>query len=345
MDPVGLRPVPFSALEGWSEDDHAAAFSAFVWSCRGAGPGNTASAAALGLGEDVDGPGARRFFETYFEPHVPASGVQGFVTGYYEPEISGSRRRTAQCAVPVYARPHDLISTIGETERARFNDRVTGFRDTPGGTVPYYTRAEIDAGALAGRGLDLLYVEDAIALFFMQVQGSGWVHLEDGRHARLGYAGKNGHPYTSIARLLVERGELAADAIDMETVQAWLRADVARGARLMSENKSYIFFREAEGLEGLEGPRGAEGVPLTAGRSLAIDTAYHALGTPVFVSAPGLDGPGGRTFRRLMVAQDVGSAIAGPQRGDIFFGTGAAAGTIAGRTRHEAQFFVLLPKR
>ncbi len=269
----------------------------------------------------------------------------GFVTGYYEPEISGSRHRTAQCTVPVYGRPPDLVSTIQETERASFNDRVTGFRHTPDGTVPYYTRAEIEAGALADRGLERLYVEDAIEFYFMQVQGSGVVRLADGGRLRLAYAGKNGHPYASIARLLIARGALAPDAIDMDTVKAWLRADPDRARALMQENRSYVFFREMDWSEDTSGPIGAQGVPLSPGRSLAIDPAYQALGTPVFVCAPDLKPERNRPFRRLMIAQDVGSAIAGPQRGDIFFGTGEAAGAIAGRTRHEAQLFVLLPKR
>ena len=264
------------------------------------------------------------------------------MTGYYEPELRGSRTCDSRLKVPVYGRPDDLISSLPESERARVNDRVTGFRATPRGDVSYYTRAEIDAGALAGRGLEILYVEDVVELFYMQVQGSGLVRLEDGKSIRLVYAGKNGHPYTSIARSLMMRNQLAADEIDMDTVKAWLRADAIRGHALMRENASYVFFREAEGLEG---PLGAEGVPLTPGRSLAIDTAYHALGTPVFVSSIGLRGPGGLPFRRLMIAQDVGSAIAGPQRGDIFFGTGDKAGSIAGRTRHTAEFHILVPKR
>jgi membrane-bound lytic murein transglycosylase A len=161
---------------------------------------------------------------------------------------------------------------------------------------------------------------------------------------RLGYAAKNGHTYTSIGKLLAERGERPPQGLTMEGLKGWLRADPARGRALMHENKSYVFFRELPQAEAGEGPVGAQGVPLTTGRSLAVDAAYHALGTPIFVMAPDL-AAAGAPFRRLMIAQDVGSAIKGLQRGDIFFGTGEAAGAIAGSTKHAARFYVLLPKR
>ena len=177
----------------------------------------------------------------------------------------------------------------------------------------------------------------------MQVQGSGLVHLDDGSQVRLSYAGKNGYPYTSIGRLLIERGEMTPDEIDMAKVKAWLRADPERGRALMAENQSYVFFRTLGEEEAREGPLGAGGVPLTPGRSLAIDTEYQVLGTAIFVTAPDLQAPDGQSFRRLMIGQDVGSAIRGPERGDIFWGTGEGAGAIAGRTRHAATFHVLLP--
>jgi membrane-bound lytic murein transglycosylase A len=245
--------------------------------------------------------------------------------------------------VPVYRRPEDLVTRAPETERARFNDRITGFRQVADGQVPYYTRGEIWDGVLSGRGLELLYLKDRVELFYMQVQGSGRVHLKEGGAVRLGYAGKNGYPYTSIGRLLIEQGAIAPDAMSMAAVKAWLRADEARGQALMEENRSYVFFRELDADEGRDGPRGAQGVALTPGRSLAVDTAYHRLGLPVFVTAADLVTEG-RPFRRLMIAQDVGSAIRGPERGDIFWGTGEDAGAIAGSTRHAARFCVLLPK-
>jgi membrane-bound lytic murein transglycosylase A len=170
------------------------------------------------------------------------------------------------------------------------------------------------------------------------------VRLTNGSWVRLGYAAKNGQPYTSIGKLLVERGEKRPQALTMEGLKSWLRADPGRGRALMHENASYVFFRELPQAEAGEGPVGAQGVPLTAGRSLAVDAAYHALGTPIFVMAPDLV-VGGAPFRRLMIAQDVGSAIRGPQRGDIFFGTGEAAGAIAGTTKQAARFYILLPNR
>jgi len=343
--PVNLKPVAFAELDGWADDDHAAAFRAYLNSCRKAPRNDGACSAALALGLCADSEAARGFFETYFQSHVVEGGARGFVTGYYEPEVNGARARDARFSVPLYQRPHDLVTVASETERARFNDRVTGFRDTDEGRVPYFTRAEIEAGALEGRGIELLYLDDPVELFYMQVQGSGLVNLNEGTSARLTYAGKSGHPYTSIGRLLIERGELAADEIDMDKVKTWLRADRGRGSALMQENESYVFFRALSEAEERDGPLGAEGITLTPGRSLAVDTEYTSLGTPVFVAAPGLETPEGQPFHRLMIAQDVGSAIRGPQRGDIFWGTGAAAGAIAGRTRHAATFYVLLPKR
>jgi len=342
--PVSLKPVAFASLEGWADDDHAAAFRAYLNFCRNASGDDALCTAALALNDAIDRDAARDFFETHFQPHAIEGGASGFVTGYYEPEVNGARTRDAQFCAPVYGRPDELITVAGETERARFNDRITGFRETGGRRVPYYTRAEIEMGALSGRGLERLYLDDAVELFYMQVQGSGLVHLDDCTSVRLTCAGKNGHPYTSIGKVLIERGELAPGDIDMDKVKAWLRADPIRGRALMHENRSYVFFRELSEEEGRDGPRGARGVVLTPGRSLAVDTEYTPLGTPVFVTSTDLDAPEGRSFRRLMIGQDVGSAIRGPERGDIFWGTGEAAGAIAGRTRHAARFTVLLPK-
>jgi len=339
-----LVPIAFTELDGWAGDDHEAAFRAYLNSCRKVPRGDAACAAALALDPSLDRDTARTFFEAHFQPHAVDAGTPGFVTGYYEPEVNGARTRDARFSIPVYGRPDDLVTAAPETERARFNDRITGFRATPDGEKPYYTRAEIWAGALDGRGLELLYLDDAIELFYMQVQGSGLVRLDDGSTLRLTYAGKNGHPYTSIGRVLITRGEMAPDDIDMDTVKAWLRADSERGRALMQENTSYVFFRELDAEEGRDGPLGAGGVPLTPGRSLAVDTEYIPLGTPIFVTVAGLETPDARPFRRLMVGQDVGSAIRGPERGDIFWGTGEAAGAIAGRTRHAATFHVFLPK-
>ena len=338
---VNFKPVRFADLPGWEDDDHAAALGALLKSCRKMKEPDEGCAAALVLGDGIDRAAARQFFETHYVPHAIEGGnPKGFVTGYYEPEVDGARARGGKLTVPVYRRPDDLVTLKSDDERARFNDSITGMRETADGPKPYYTRAEIDGGALSGRGLELLYLDDPVELFFLQVQGSGRVRLADGSIVRLGFAAKNGHPYTSIGKRLVEMGEGAPADLTMDGVKAWLRADPERGRNLMHENKSYVFFREIEG----DGPVGAQGVALTPGRSLAVDTEYHRLGLPIYVVTPDLLTQGGTPFRRLMVAQDVGSAIRGPERGDIFFGSGEEAGAVAGRTRHEAKFYVLLPK-
>jgi membrane-bound lytic murein transglycosylase A len=341
--------VSFAELPGWAEDDHATAFATFLNSCQQGAVAETATgvlpcAEALAMGAEIGGDAARRFFESRFTPDC-SSPSPGFVTGYYEPEVEGSRTRQGRFQIPVYNLPGDLVQATPGLIRARFNHRVTGTRASEAGDVPYFTRAEIDAGALEGKGLEILYLDDPVELFYMQVQGSGRVRLRDGTTVRLSYAGRNGHPYRSIGRLLVERGEIALEDMSMAAVKAWLRADQARGRQLMQENRSYVFFRELTEDEGRDGPLGAQGVPLTPGRSLAVDAALVPLGCPIFMVAPNLADAGGAPFLRLMIAQDVGSAIRGPARGDIFWGTGEEAGAIAGTTRHEASFFVLLPKR
>lgn len=341
---VSLKPVSFAEIDGWAADDHAAAFAALQKSCRKKFVGNSACNEALALGEKVGRQTARRFFETHYVPHRFEGVRPGLVTGYYEPEVNGSRERGGRFQVPVYGRPDDIVQMKPDLLRALYNDRFSVMRRKGEELVPYYTRAEIETGALEGRGVELLYLDDPVELFFMQIQGSGRVRLTDGSWVRLGYAAKNGHTYTSIGKLLAERGEKPPQGLTMEGLKWWLRADPARGRALMQENKSYVFFRELPEAEAGEGPIGAQGVPLTPGRSLAVDAAYHALGTPIFVAAPDIAAEGA-PFRRLMIAQDVGSAIKGRQRGDIFFGTGEAAGAIAGTTKEAARFYVLLPKR
>jgi membrane-bound lytic murein transglycosylase A len=341
---VSLKPVSFAEIEGWAADDHAAAFAALLKSCRKRSAGDQACKETLGLGEKVSRDVARRFFETHYVPHRVEGVPPGVVTGYYEPEVNGSRERSGKFQVPVYGRPDDIVQVKPDLLRALYNDGHSVRRRNGEELVPYYTRAEIEAGALSGRELELLYLDDPIELFFMQIQGSGRVRLTDGSWVRLGYAAKNGHSYTSIGRLLAERGEKPPQGLTMEGLKGWLRADPARGRALMHENKSYVFFHELPEAEAGQGPVGAQGVPLTPGLSLAVDASYHALGTPIFVMAPDL-AAGGAPFRRLMIAQDVGSAIRGPQRGDIFFGTGEEAGRIAGTTKEAARFFILLPKR
>jgi membrane-bound lytic murein transglycosylase A len=352
--PVGeeaaaLTPISFDAINGWNEDDQAPAFEAFLRSCKKSktlsGTVPCVEAIALRAKGQVTSAQARAFFERYYTPYdVGLPDKPGLLTGYYEPEVEGSRVRGGKYQVPVYKRPADLVSVAPEEMRASYNDSYSAMRKTDGEPVPYYTREEIDEGALKGRGLEILYLADPVEFFFMQVQGSGRVRLPDGSTVRLGYAGKNGHPYTSIGKRLAARGDDKPKRMTMQGIKEWLRADVERAKKLMWENRSYIFFEERKDDAAL-GPIGAQGVPLTPGRSLAVDPAYNALGTPVFVIAKDkLKEDDGTPFQRLMIAQDVGSAIKGPERGDIFFGSGDSAGERAGKTLAPADFVVLKPK-
>jgi membrane-bound lytic murein transglycosylase A len=345
---VSFEPATFADLKGWAEDDHLAALQAFRRSCPKLGPAadltRACAAAAVEGAEPWSRARARAFFEAHFRPHrVVHRAGEGLLTGYYEPEIAGARVRGEAYTVPVYRRPPDLENLVAEAQRGAKADSLTHARRTAAGLEPYATRAEIDQGALAGHGLELAYVRCPVDLFFMQVQGSGVIRLPDGAKMRVTYDGKNGHPYTSIGRYLVDAGELPPEPMSLEILAGWLRQDLVRAAPVMWQNASYVFFREIPPSEA-EGPLGVEAIPLTAGRSLAVDAGTHALGTPIWVSSPSLTHATDATgFHRLMIAQDVGSAIRGPERGDIFFGSGAEAGRLAGITRHAGRFFVLLP--
>jgi membrane-bound lytic murein transglycosylase A len=357
-----LERVTFADLPGWERDDHLAAFKTFVRSCDAVGKAadkpatNKAApqcrvpagnlAAVCRAAQAIASPSkasAKAFFETQFVPHrIVQQKPKGLLTGYYEPVMEGSRTAQGKFQTPVYKRPPDLVNVVDEADRASKPDGLTHVRQTSAGVSPYPTRAEIDQGALAGKGLELLYLEDPVEVFFMHIQGSGRIHLTDGTTVRINYDGKNGHPYKSIGRYLIDSGLLEANKVSMAALGKWLRADKARGQQVMWQNQSFIFFRELA--NDAEGPMGAMSVGLTPGRSLAVDTGYHTLGTPLYVSAPELGHATKEgSFNRLMVAQDVGSAIKGPERGDIYFGSGDEAGKLAGVTKHEGNFFVLLP--
>ncbi len=359
--PLTFRPVAFAALPGWAEDDHAAAFKAFRHSCdklrlqanakqpvkRQPTPPDLLRVCdlAVQLAAPVTKATAKHFFEREFMPHAVVHGEQpGMLTGYYEPVLDGSRVANSRFKIPVYGRPQELINLVDETERGAKSIGLTHARQSDKGPVPFATRMEIDQGALAGNGLELLYLADPVDKFFMQIQGSGRIRLSDGSLVRLAYAGKNGHPYTSVGRYLIDQNIIGAESMTLDALGQWLRADPKRGRDAMWQNKSYVFFRELQGSND-SGAIGALDIPLTAGRSLAVDPAYHTLGLPIHVSAPTLTHAtksGG--FHRLMIAQDVGSAIKGPERGDIYFGSGPAAGKLAGVTKQPGTFVVLLPK-
>lgn len=346
-----LTATTFDAIPGWADDDHGAALQTFLRSCtrleRSEKPSGLLQAcqAARKAADTGGAAAARSFFESWFVPHhYPGSGENGFVTGYFEPELEGSRRRSDRFAVPVYRKPDDLVQIAPDVERGSRNDQITAGRRQGSEIVPYATRGEIEDGALDGKGLELMWLSDPVDAYFMHVQGSGRIVLSEGGHVRIGYAAKNGHPYTGIGRVLIERGEIPREEMSMQSLKAWLRAHPREGKTLMRKNKSYIFFRELGVEESAAGPIGAQGAPLTPGRSLAVDGGIHELGTPVYVSASALDLHGEKRFDRLMIAQDVGSAIKGAERGDIFWGSGEAAGEIAGRTKHAAKFYILLPR-
>lgn len=356
-----FAPVRFADLPGWSRDDHVAALKTFLKSCervkalaeRGAPAGRPAPSPGLLLackeatalrGNKLTPGEARSFFEHFFEPHrVRHDQAQGILTGYYEPVLEGSRVPTERFKTPVYHRPPDLVDVIDETMRGVAGGRLTHLRRVGDRLEPYPARADIEQGALSGMGLELVYLADPVDAFFMHVQGSGRIRLTDGTSIRIGYDGKNGHPYTSIGRYLIDQRLLDADKISLASLAKWLRAEPERGRRVMWQNASFVFFRELDKDAGA--PKGALGVPLTPGRSLAVDASVHVLGSPIYVSSPTLTHAGkGGPFARLMIAQDVGSAITGPERGDIYFGSGAAAGRLAGITRHPGNFFALLPR-
>jgi membrane-bound lytic murein transglycosylase A len=346
-----LEPIGFADLPGWYDDDLVAAACAFrlsaeiIIAATGPGVDPLLEAARVALASDLtEGDGARRFFETHFVPHRWDGAREGFLTGYFEPELDGSPTRGDGFDVPVLRRPDDLVDVVDERLRSTAAASLSAGRRAGNGITAYPTRAEIEAGGLAGRGLELLYLGDPVDAYIMHVQGSGLIRFPDGRRLRIGYAGKNGHPYVSIGARLIERGEIAREDMSLPRLVQWLREDADRARALMQENPSYVFFQERGPVVEGVGPVGAMGVPVSPGRSLAVDASLIALGTPVFVVADGLTHHGEVGFRRLMIAQDVGSAIRGPQRGDIFWGTGAQAGQLAGLTRHPGRMIVLLPR-
>jgi len=331
------RCVAFDEIRGWAEDDHCAALACYLRSVDLADaplPKPEGSRVAALLADRAE---ARQFFEQSFAPFRVLA-EPGLLTSYFQPMLKGSRTPSPAFTIPVYRRPANLKPLpLGHALTA---GGLTAARDMQGRFEPYFTRAEIEAGALAGHGLEILYLADAIEAFIMHVQGSGHVELDDGTEARLTFDGKNGHPYTSVARRLVERGHLTAKDADLEGMISCLRAH-PDPASFLQENRSYIFFKEMDPAE--PSPKGSLGAQLYPGRSLAADPLCHTLGIPIWVAAPELlfDGC---PFQRLLVAQDTGSAIKGAQRGDIFAGTGLEAGRVAGRIRHKCEFIVLQPR-
>ncbi|MEW5424544.1 murein transglycosylase A [Amorphus sp. 3PC139-8] len=340
----------FAALAGWSDASVGAAFAAFRRHCPNIGQTfpvyEPACRAVRALPDEVDDDVARTFLEIWFRP-VPIGGPEaGFVTGYFEPELAASRTEEPGFSVPVYRRPDDLVAIDAD---ARNDDRLAGLsfaRQTEAGLEPYPDRAAISAGALAGRGLELAWLADPVDAFFMQVQGSGRLRFRDGTTLRVSYAGKTGHPYTAIGRIVVARGHLSADALDYQSLRDWLKGHPDEARKIMDLNRSYIFFAPVDGLDEADGPVGAAGLPLIPEVSLAVDLDHHGFGELIWLDAalPASDTGEAVPFRRLMVAEDRGSAIVGPARGDIFFGSGPEAGDRAGRIKHRATLYRLEPR-
>ncbi len=338
---LDLNPVSFASLPGWNEDLVSSALPAFLKSCAAPSrPADFASAcaAASALGNASDET-ARIFFETYFTPYAASDRGRdtALLTGYYEPLLKGARARGGIYQTPLLKRPPDLVSAdLGSFRPSWRGERLAG-RVEDGKLVPYATRAEIEAGALDRFDLALVWVDDPVAAFFLQIQGSGRVELAGGGTMRLGYDGENGQSYVSIGRLLVENGALTLDQVSAQSIKAWLAAHPDQAKSFMDRNPSYVFFRVLNG----DGPVGTQGVALTPGRSLAVDREFIALGVPVFldVAQAGQD-----PVRRLTVAQDTGAAIRGPLRGDLFWGFGSEAETRAGGMRALGRVYLLLPR-
>ena len=355
-----LHTVSFHALPEWQQADHVLALAAFRRSCRAmlkpdyvwrkAAFGGTPAEwkpvclAALRLPERLSRKAARVFFERYFQPvsPLPTRRPAGLFTGYYEPEVAASLKRHGSYQVPLHGRPADLVR-LKPKDAARLG--VAFGRYVRGQARPYFTREEIERGALNGRGLEIAWLKDPVDRFFMQIQGSGRLRLDDGRVVRVAFAGKTGHPFTPVGRLLVERGVIPREEISMQSIRAWMARHPREARRLMWENKSYVFFRIVDLPDPRLGAYGAQGVQLTPMISLAVDRRFWPYGAPVWLETriPAPQG-GERSFRRLMVAQDTGTAIRGMVRGDIYFGFGEAAGALAGRMQAPGYMAVLLPK-
>jgi membrane-bound lytic murein transglycosylase A len=360
-NPPGAEAVEtlFAALAGWEADNHLDAWRVFKTHCAAlaarapalregaAPPDQLQNVCAAALGEDInDAVSARRFFERWFTPFEirPESGA-GFLTGYYEPEVEGARERSERFSAPLLARPDDLVTIAqGETLPGVPAGFAAARRRPDGGHEAYDDRGAILDGALGSRARPILWLQDDVEVFFMQVQGSGRVRLPDGGVARIAYAGRNGHPYSSIGRIVVQEGLLPLEAAKLDGLKPWLRGNPAEGRRVMRMNRSYVFFRLADELPAESGPIGGAGLPLTPWRSIAVDRSLWAYGLPVWIETDLPVGSGTESFRKLTIAEDTGSAILGPARADLFHGSGAEAGTRAGALRHPMRFVTLWPR-
>ncbi|MEX2034084.1 MAG: MltA domain-containing protein [Xanthobacteraceae bacterium] len=354
-----LEPVAWSEIDGWAEDDHHAAFATFLNSCKAILRGTKAmrearpvygalyEACRKAAAANPHKPGeARAFFEQNFRPVriAPLGEPDGFLTGYYEPIVEGTREQADGFDYPLYRKPSNLLpggrmvlTSISSRSRGKRNARKRRL-------VSFHDRAAIDDGVLSGRNLEICWLRDPIDAFFAHIQGSVRVRLDDGEMLRLNYQAANGHPYVAVGKFLIERKIVPRDEMSMDRIREWMEANPQEGNELRRKNKSYVFFRETN-LASNQEPIGAQGISLTPGRSIAVDRKLHVYGTPFFISAvlPIESAKPTTNFRRLMVAQDTGGAIIGPARADIYFGAGDEAGSISGRLRHPGRFVMLLP--
>ena len=355
-----LEPVEWTELAGWTADDHLAAFAAYQTSCRALrktrrtddrGEINAAMESAcrnaMGL-RPRDAHTARSFFEQNFQPvRIARLGErEGLLTGYFEPIVAGSRFPSPEFHVPVYRRPRDLVAAGYKSGSVAFPNKGVRIarRNENAELVPYHDRGAIEAGALDGQKLEICWLKDPFDLLAIQIEGSGRVILEDGTPLRISYDSHNGYSYSSIERVLVERNLISRQEMSAKRIRDWMAAYPQEAAKVRATNRAYVFFR-ITGLSNEGEPVGAQGVPLTPGRSVAVDR-LHEYGTPFFIEAnlPIESAKSVSRFGRLMIAQDTGSAVVGPARADLYLGAGEEAGRIAGRIRHPGRFAMLLPR-
>jgi membrane-bound lytic murein transglycosylase A len=356
------EPVEWTNLDGWAGDDHATAFATFLDSCRALEgkrrPTQEMMEITAALKEvcvraqaalPLDENGARKFFEDNFRP-VQLSKLgetEGFLTGYYEPIIDGSRVPTGEFTAPLYRRPPNLVASGWRKLGDSFPSKgvKVGRRVGRRKIAPYYTRGEIESGALDGWHLEICWLHSPIDVLFAQIQGSARIRLEDGSILRVNYDSYNGWSYTPVGRVLIDRGLMTKDEVSMQRIRDWMEANPDQAKAIEQENKSYVFFTITN-LSNEDEAVGGEGVPLVPGRSIAIDRALHVYGTPFFIQAdlPIANDKAATKFRRLVVAQDTGSAIVGTARADIYFGAGDEAARIAGRIKNPGRFVMLLPR-
>jgi membrane-bound lytic murein transglycosylase A len=341
-----MTPVAFDAVPGWQQDDLRQAWPAFMASCKALGvradwkPACTAARVV----DANDGTAVRQYFESWFVPNQirAADGSDtGLITGYYEPMLHGVRKRQGAYQTPLYKVPDDLLTIDLASEYPTLKGMTLRGRLSGRKVVPYSTRAEIERVDLPGK--ELVWVNDPVEAFFLEVQGSGRVKLDDtGETIRIAYADQNGHPYKAIGRWLVQQGELTVEQASAQGIKAWIAAHPERRQQLFDVNPSYIFFREEKLPDPSVGPKGALGVPLTPARSVAVDPKFLPLGAPIFLSTtePGSDAP----MQRLVMGQDTGGAIRGEVRADFFFGFGDGAADKAGLMKQRGSLWVLMPQ-